>query len=494
MMLEKNIGAALLEVAGRMGSKPAVAGDAGALGYEGLGRLIVGLASVMRDAGVERGSCVAIEIDDRVGALVAIAACSLLGAAWTEGADTKIKVVADLVTHTLFDKMPPIGARVVGKAISFNPNQLGMAAAWGDWTPPGYESEASISRIGLSSGSTGTRKAVWISAGAEWNRTQWQYEAAKDIEDLVTLCLFATKTGVGANTRLRTLLHGGTVIEGIVLKALEAGVVNQVVGSPFQYSVLLTRMENARITTKLPLALVGGGRPSPEFLDKMRERFKRISVFYGSTEMGNIAEYPKAARNSYDGRLSPRTDVRIVDENGDAVPAGTPGQIVVKSKGAMTRYSSDEDNEKSFSEGWFHSGDMGTLSKEGYLYIEGRNDDRANIGGVKVNMLCYDDAVQAFPGIVDGYCFLKPDRIGIEQVNVIARFAEPDKAEDTAAKLLAKMRKTDGVYVPPVAIYASEAVPRTDTGKPMKAAALELSRQLTPVAVQADATTTTQAG
>lgn len=488
MSMEQNIGSALLQAAELHGDKPAIIGHSGPVSYAAFGQLVRAVTGLLQGNGVGRGSCVAIQFDDPAGVMVCIAAASLLGAAWTDGKPASINVVAELVTHTLVAQPPPAEVPTVGKVIVVNPKTIAAISKSG--LPSlddlnGFENGSDMSRIGISSGSTGERKAIWITADSEWKRIQWRWEASKNIKAPVCWCLFPSKSGMGANTRIQTLLSGGIVIDSVSDELLKRTRIDQIVGSPAQLAGMLRKIDQTGIKTTFPLVMVGGSRPSANFLRNMRKRFKRVAIFYGSTEMGNIAEYPEAARSSYDGRLKVSSDIHIeiVDDDGLPLPAGETGHLRMKSDLGLPHYSDEAENARAIRDGWYYSGDTGRFSADGYLFIEGRSDDTVNIGGTKVNILSYDDFISSFDGAEDGYAFLKPDDLGVDRLNLIVRFKSDIEPQTQATRLLEGMTADRKIRILPKAVYGAKEVPRTETGKPIRHAALQLSKTLKPVLV-----------
>lgn len=489
MTLGKNIGAAVLEAADRYRGRIAFSGPDGDLDYESFASLMAMLALLLRQHGVTRGDCVAVAVDEPREAIAAIAACSLLGAAWAPEYGLTSRSIADHVTHTLIAPGPRKSDRVIaGKAIIFDlhpVSAIDAMAVLNAEKPDGFSDGSNMSRLGASSGTTGEKKAIYVSVEDEWARITWVSAATPRNQRFTSMCLFRSDSGVGANTRIRTLLSGGVNIERAGPLVLARKEISQTVGSPEQYTKLFASMHNAGVERQLPLALVGGARPGEVFMNAMRKHFERITVFYGSTELGSVAEYTIAADESYDGRLEPinnLADVQIVDDEHRPVSDGTVGQVRIRGKHGMPHYIDDDiANSKSFRNGWFFPGDLGRIDGLGFLHIEGRSNDTANLGGVKMDMLRYDDFIQNFSGIEDGYCFVKADEFGVDRLFFILRFAEGSDIGKTVINLLQNMQSESWFNAGPTAIYASREVPRTETGKAIRQKASDLCAELSPI-------------
>jgi long-chain acyl-CoA synthetase len=97
---------------------------------------------------------------------------------------------------------------------------------------------------------------------------------------------------------------------------------------------------------------------------------------YGCTEAASfISANPADARRAGAVGLSvPGCEVSIQDENGRTLPAGQDGEICVRSPGVMTGYWNSQDTAV-LADGWLHTGDIGDLDADGYLYVVDRKKD-----------------------------------------------------------------------------------------------------------------------
>jgi len=94
---------------------------------------------------------------------------------------------------------------------------------------------------------------------------------------------------------------------------------------------------------------------------------------------------PPAARKPGTVGLPAGPEIRVADERGDSVPAGSKGEIVIRGGNVMAAYENNPDaNATGFIDGWFRTGDVGTMDDEGYLSIVGRARDVLRTGGETV--------------------------------------------------------------------------------------------------------------
>src|SRR5688500_15763543 len=85
------------------------------------------------------------------------------------------------------------------------------------------------------------------------------------------------------------------------------------------------------------------------------------------------------------GKPLPEVKFRLIDENGEDVELGDPGEIVVKGPNVFKGYwNRPEETESAFIDGWFRTGDVGVLDEEGYLYLVDRKRDLIIVSGFNV--------------------------------------------------------------------------------------------------------------
>ena len=121
---------------------------------------------------------------------------------------------------------------------------------------------------------------------------------------------------------------------------------------------------------------------------------------YAMTEAGVITANPMPPSHRRPGTAGfpIAEDVAIVDENGETLPNGRSGEIVVRGPLVATRYENDpETSAKAFRNGWLHTGDQGHFDDDGYLVVTGRIKELINRGGDKVSPLEVDSVLIAHP-------------------------------------------------------------------------------------------------
>ncbi len=154
---------------------------------------------------------------------------------------------------------------------------------------------------------------------------------------------------------------------------------------------------------------MGGAPVPPDLVARALHTFgDTIQVFngYGLTEttsavVANVGvEF--AARPDSVGRPNLTADVRIVDAEGDPLGPGEVGEICIRSPQVVKGYWNDDAATKSsFTDGWFHSGDIGYVDHEGYVYVVDRMKDVVIRGGENVYCVEVEAVLHEHPGVAE---------------------------------------------------------------------------------------------
>jgi len=125
------------------------------------------------------------------------------------------------------------------------------------------------------------------------------------------------------------------------------------------------------------------------------------------------------------------TRLSIVDAAGGALPAGKIGEVVVQGPNVIQAYENDEDSNRSaFSNGWFHTGDLGYRDEDGFLYLTGRLREIINRGGEKISPLEVESVIKQHPEVAEAAVFALPHPTLGEDV-VAAVVLRPDSQSST---------------------------------------------------------------
>ena len=195
--------------------------------------------------------------------------------------------------------------------------------------------------------------------------------------------------------------------------------------------------------------------------------------FRSSLESGNTSLLKSA------GRPLPGVEMRILDDSGRSLPSGEAGEIVVRgpnvSKGYLKR---DQETTRAFRDGWFHTGDVGYLDQDGYLFLVDRKKDMIITGGENVYSGEVEAVLYRHPGVSEAAVIGVPDeRYGEALFAVIVPKAG---ATLTAGEIIEHCRAHIGGYKIPRRIALVDALPRTAVGKVQKAVLRERYGALRP--------------
>lgn len=215
--------------------------------------------------------------------------------------------------------------------------------------------------------------------------------------------------------------------------------------------------------------LVSGAAPlAPEVVHEIERRIPSVTVRegYGCTESGAViaTNPPHARRLGSVGKPIPGYEVRIVDDEDRDVPAGETGEIICRARGVMRGYwKSPELSEQVLRGGWLHTGDIGRLDSDGYLYVVDRKKDLILRGGFNVFPRDVEDALLEHPAVAAAAVVGRPDdRLGEEVVAYVSlrpgQQASPDELVEFAKGLV-------GRHKYPREVHLLDQVPLTPVGK-----------------------------
>ncbi len=217
-----------------------------------------------------------------------------------------------------------------------------------------------------------------------------------------------------------------------------------------------------------------GAAPCPKGVkERMIEWWGPIlTEYYGGTE-GAIATLISSEewleRPDSVGKAGAMAEVRIVDEDGQPCPAGTTGQIYLKSKVGMD-FEYHKAPEKTagahLEPGVFTLGDVGYLDDEGYLYLSDRKIDMIISGGMNIYPAEIESVMVDHPAVADVAVFGIPDEEFGEQVKAAVELVKGAAASDRLAnELIAYCRERQAGYKVPKSIDFVAALPRHPNGK-----------------------------
>jgi long-chain acyl-CoA synthetase len=296
----------------------------------------------------------------------------------------------------------------------------------------------------------------------------------------VTLPLFhATAQTVQMNAYLH--LGGALVLlprfePASLVAAMMKERVTHWIGVPTMYWSLLQYARDNKIDVSSlagTLKLVNsGGAPMPvELMKEFQRTFGvRIVEGYGLSETSPVACFNHLDKPSKPGTVGQplfSVDVACVDDNDLPVEAGQTGEVVIRGHNVMKGYyKNPEATAEAMRNGWFHTGDIGTIDADGYLSIVDRKKDMILRGGFNVYPRELEEVLLTHPAISLAAVVGVPDeRLGEE---VKAFIVKKSSAQLTEDELRAWCKEQFAAYKYPRLIEFRTELPTTATGKILK--------------------------
>ncbi|MFN0305460.1 MAG: long-chain-fatty-acid--CoA ligase [Burkholderiales bacterium] len=203
---------------------------------------------------------------------------------------------------------------------------------------------------------------------------------------------------------------------------------------------------------------------------RWHERFGRpIFEGYGLTECAPFAAYNHLSEHRFGavGTAVEGFELRIVDENDHAVSHGQWGEIVIRGPGVMKGYwGKPADTHHALRGGWLHSGDIGTMDQNGYVFIVDRVKDMINVSGFKVWPAEVENLLYQHPAIRELAVYGAPHPEKGESVR--AAVVLRDGAVATQEDIIRYCRDRMAVYKAPERVDIVKELPKSATGKILK--------------------------
>jgi long-chain acyl-CoA synthetase len=217
-----------------------------------------------------------------------------------------------------------------------------------------------------------------------------------------------------------------------------------------------------------------GGAPMPmATIEALAQRLPGLTLLnaYGATEttspttmmpMGDTAGHADSV-----GVELPAARVLIMDEQGVELPRGEVGELWIAGPMVVPGYwDNPEATAASFTAGYWHSGDLGWIDAQGYVRVNDRKKDMINRGGFKIYSIEVENALMAFPGILEAAVIARPCPVLGERVHAVVY--GPGVAPDEAAVRRHCAQRLADYKVPETITWSAAALPRNANGKVMK--------------------------
>ena len=288
---------------------------------------------------------------------------------------------------------------------------------------------------------------------------------------------FGYKAGIIASlVKGNVIVPQATFDVGAAMSLIESEQITTLPGPPTIFQTIINHpdFDIAKLSS-LRLAVTGAASIPVQLIKDMRDvlEFDTVLSAYGLTEACGIAtvsrhDDPPEIIANYSGRAIPDVEVRIADDEGNEVPRGEQGEVLIRGYQVMIGYfeAPEQTADTIDADGWLHTGDIGIMNEDGYLKITDRTKDMFIVGGFN-----------AYPAEIESLMAEHPD---IAQVSVVG---VPDErmgevgyafvvlkhgATATAADIKAWARGHMANYKAPATVEIIDELPVNAGGKVMK--------------------------
>jgi len=250
---------------------------------------------------------------------------------------------------------------------------------------------------------------------------------------------------------------------------------NYIAGTPTMFADIVKASEVQNLDlSSLRSAITGGALCSPELVKDMKTKlgFKYIFSNYGMTEIGctfmGLPDDSDELISTTAGYPLENVEVKCVDREGNTVPIGEEGELLVRSYAVTHGYWGEPEKTSEVLEQsrWFHTGDLFVMTPEGYGKVVGRIKEMVNRGGENVYPKEVEDFLQTHPKVIEAHVFGVPDpRMG-EEPAVWIKIGEGQIMTSEDIKSFCKGQIAH--FKIPKYIYFRDDFPRTPLGKVQK--------------------------
>lgn len=318
-----------------------------------------------------------------------------------------------------------------------------------------HDMDAVCARV-LTSGSSGAPRPVGLTYGNFlWSAVGSAFNIGVDPADRWLCCLPLSHIA-GLSIFVRSVIYGTTAVlhDGFDVDRVAASLREDGITVVSLVTTMLTRLLEAEVDLSGPRAILVGGGPVPkEPLEEALARGATVVQTYGLTEtcsqVTTLAPADARRKLGSAGRPLMTTHLRIQD-----------GEILVQGPTVAPGAASED--------GWLHTGDLGRIDEEGFLWVEGRLGDLIVTGGENVMPDEVEEVLREHPAVADAAVVGRPDAEWQEAVTavVVLRDGAEADAETLRAHCAARLA---GFKVPKRFEFAAE-LPRTSSGKLLRRA------------------------
>ena len=387
------------------------------------------------------------------------------------------------------DEAPALRLHIsVGDAPGCQPLADLLASA--DAAPaPATPDEADVAVILYTSGTTGQPKGAMLTH-RNMVHSVLHYQACMRLGPGERSALAVPASHVtGLVAIILTMLHtGGAIVIVPEFKAapfitlMAAERISHTMLVPAMYSLCLLQPGFASADLRAWRIGSYGGAPMPvATIDAINSVLPGLTLLnaYGATETTSPATlmpmgHTRAHADTV-GQALPAADIRVMDTAGCEVPPGETGELWIGGPMVVPGYwANPQATAASFTAGYWHSGDLGSVDAQGYVRIFDRQKDMLNRGGYKIFSVEVENVLLAWPGVVEAAIVGRPCPVLGERVHAVVYAPglvsdqNDNNAANTAALRLHCAQHLADYKVPETITWSGQPLPRNANGKLMK--------------------------
>lgn len=338
--------------------------------------------------------------------------------------------------------------------------------------------EGDVANLLYTSGTTGFPKGVMLTHLNIWDNAENFAKIHYQQNDRLMVAAPLFHCWGLINGVLATLYAGGTVIieqrfiTEKILSDIEIYKPTIFQGVPTMYNYLCKSPDMKKRDISSLRFVLSAAAPMPvELIRTLKEEYGiEYAEAYGLTEVSPVittAPYPKTRPGSC-GYAMGDTQFRVVNERGEDVPLGEPGELWCRGTAVMKGYLNKPQATREVidSDGWFHTGDIVTMDKDGYIYIVDRTKDMINFGGFKVYPREVEEVLHKHPKIRDAAVVGVKDEVKGELVKAFIVASEGEKLSEEEVSRFC--REKIASYKVPRLIEFVDQIPRSASGKTLR--------------------------
>jgi len=239
------------------------------------------------------------------------------------------------------------------------------------------------------------------------------------------------------------------------------------------YKLIDEQKSSPRNVASLQHLIWGGAAASPARLLEARKLFGPVvEAIYGQTEApmmlaAGTANELQGERLTSVGKAGPLTELGILDPDGQCLPYNELGEICGRGPLLMDGYlEMPEATAATIRNGWLHTGDLGMLDSDGFLFIKGRIRDVVITGGFNVYPADIEAVLAQHPAVSDSIVFGVPDDYWGERLEASVELRTGETA--STEELMSHCKKLAGPVKTPKYIHLVTALPRSPVGKVLR--------------------------